>query len=143
MIAVGLVNPKTPANFGAVLRAAHCFEAQMVVAQGQRLRIGKAPTDVTKEWNNIPVLQVDDLMEVIPYNAVPIAIELTENAKPLADFKHPKNAFYIFGPEDGSVPKHILERCAYVLYIPTKACLNLAATVNVVLYDRQTKQESK
>ena len=61
----------------------------------------------------------------------------------LHEFEHPENAFYIFGPEDGTLGKKILSRCPYKTYIPTKGCMNLAASVNVILYDRLAKRLSK
>ena len=68
-----------------------------------------------------------------------MVIELIEGATALPDFKHPENAFYVFGPEDGSVPKEVLKWCDEVVYVPTIGCMNLAATCNVVLYDRLAK----
>jgi tRNA(Leu) C34 or U34 (ribose-2'-O)-methylase TrmL len=35
--------------------------------------------------------------------------------------------------------ERVLSWCRDVVYIPTNGCLNLAACVNVVLYDRQSK----
>jgi tRNA(Leu) C34 or U34 (ribose-2'-O)-methylase TrmL len=55
------------------------------------------------------------------------------------DFVHPENAYYIFGPEDSSIKKELLDHCLHVVYIPTIGCMNLAATVHVVLYDRMAK----
>ena len=57
----------------------------------------------------------------------------------LKDFRHPERAFYVFGPEDGSLTEKTLSICQDVVYVPTKASMNLAATVNVVLYDRLSK----
>ena len=45
-----------------------------------------------------------------------------------------------FGPEDGTLGPEILAWCRDVVYVPTRYCMNLAATVNVVLYDRAAKQ---
>ena len=140
MIAIGLVNPKTPANYGSVLRAAECYGAQLVVSQGRRLALSKGYTDVTKAHRSIPALQVDDVMSAVPHGAIPVCIEFVDDAQSLVDYVHPKNAFYIFGPEDGSVPMEIRKRCRDVVYVPTKHCMNLAATVNVVLYDRLAKE---
>lgn len=55
------------------------------------------------------------------------------------EYTHPDRALYIFGPEDGSLDKEIRDWCEDVIYIPTTGCMNLAATVNVVLYDRLAK----
>lgn len=63
----------------------------------------------------------------------------TERARPLPEYTHPDRALYIFGPEDGSLDKEIRDWCEDVVYIPTTGCMNLAATVNVVLYDRLAK----
>ena len=71
-----------------------------------------------------------------------MAIELVEGARPLTTYKHPARAFYIFGPEDGTLKKNVTNFCDDVIYIPTEGCMNLAATVNVVLYDRLAKGDN-
>ena len=71
-----------------------------------------------------------------------VCVELAIDAVPLPGFIHPENAFYIFGPEDGSIDQDIIDRADEVVYIPTIGCMNLAATVNVLLYDRLAKQGS-
>ena len=68
-----------------------------------------------------------------------MCVELVEGASPLPEFVHPEQAIYIFGPEDGSVPQELIDRADHVVYIPTIGCMNLAATVNVLLYDRLAK----
>lgn len=135
--AVGLYNPKTPENVGGVLRAMHIYGGAMIAKTGQRYR--KHPTDAIKSYRHIPLIQVEDLKEVIPFQCVPVAVELLENATSLITYKHPKRAFYIFGPEDGSLGEKVTSWCKDIIYIPTKFCMNLAATVNVVLYDRLAK----
>jgi tRNA(Leu) C34 or U34 (ribose-2'-O)-methylase TrmL len=69
----------------------------------------------------------------------PIAVEVRPNAERLPDFEHPLNALYVFGPEDGTLDRGILEACHRFVVIPSTNCLNLAAAVNVVLYDRMAK----
>jgi tRNA(Leu) C34 or U34 (ribose-2'-O)-methylase TrmL len=66
-------------------------------------------------------------------------VELVDGARSLPEYTHPDRALYIFGPEDGSLDKEIRDWCEDVVYIPTQGCMNLAATVNVVLYDRMAK----
>ena len=137
---IGLDNPKTDINVGAVLRAAGVFRADMVAISGHRY--GRAPTDTMKFYRHLPLLQVDDLHEVIPFDCVPVAVELVERATPLTEYKHPERAFYIFGAEDATLGKRVLSWCRDVVYIPTNGCLNLAACVNVVLYDRLSKSNN-
>jgi len=82
---------------------------------------------------------VESVFESLPYDCTPVAIELTDDAEDLVDFQHPERACYIFGPEKGSLSQETLNRCDAVLKIPVTLPLNLAATVNVVLYDRMLK----
>ncbi|MDD2778435.1 MAG: TrmH family RNA methyltransferase, partial [Methanocellales archaeon] len=103
-------------------------------------RYHKAPTDTIKHYKHMALLQVDDLKNAIPYDCVPVAIEIIEGASALPDYKHPERAFYVFGQEDGTLGERVLSWCRDIVYIPTSGCMNLAATVNVVLYDRMAKQ---
>lgn len=137
---IGLVNPKSPTNVGMVLRAAGCYQATQVFYTGARFdRAKKFHTDTKNVQQHIPLTGVDNLLEHIPLDATLVAVELVEGAIPLMDFVHPHNAYYLFGPEDGSIQKDLLKQCKQVVYIPTIGCMNLAATVNVVLYDRMVK----
>lgn len=137
---IGLVNPKSPANVGMVMRAAGCYEAATVFYSGVRFdRAQKFSTDTKNASKKIALIGVENLLDKIPDNATLVAIELIEGATPLMDFVHPDNAYYIFGPEDGSIKKELLDHCQHVVYIPTIGCMNLAATVHVVLYDRMAK----
>lgn len=136
--AIGLDNPKDEKNIGSALRAAKCYDASLLVVSGDRY--SGICTDTTKAYKHMPMLQVNDILDAIPYRAVPVAIDIIEGAKSLVDFEHPESAFYIFGAEDRTLDKRITDRCKHVVYVPTSQCMNLAATVNVVLYDRKFKQ---
>lgn len=133
---MGLYMPKTEPNVGGALRAAYCYGAAMVAVQGQRFK--RQVTDTMKAWRHIPLIQCDDLHAVIPFDCQPVCVELTDKARDLTNFVHPERAFYIFGPEDGSVPRDLTDRYLTVK-APSDFCMNLAATVNVVLYDRRAK----
>lgn len=76
---------------------------------------------------------------MIPFDAVPVAVDLVEGAVELPAFQHPTRAFYVFGPEDGTLGAATLHWCAHRVMVPTRGCMNLAATVNVILYDRMAK----
>lgn len=136
--AIGLVQPKNSINVGHVLRAAGAFGASMVAVTGSRIK-GSYLTDTEAVRRHLPLLFVPNLRDVIPHDCVPIAIELIEGAKPLPTFPHPPRGFYIFGPEDGSLGASVLSWCRDVVRVPA-GCLNLAAAVNVVLYDRLVKR---
>ena len=137
---IGLFNPKTPENVGSVLRAAGCYGVNSVFYTGVRYdRAKEFVTDTKKVHQKIPLIGIEDLQQVIPLGCTPVAVELIKGAKPLPEYTHPERAFYIFGPEDGTLDKTVRAWCEDVVYIPTIGCMNLAATVNVVLYDRLAK----
>ena len=137
---IGLNQPKLAVNIGAVLRAAGCFGAAMTVVSGRRyVRSG---TDTMKAYRHLPLLHVDDILDSVPFDCVPVAIDLVPGAVSLYDYVHPERAYYIFGAEDQTLGSRIIERCRDTIYIPmTSGCLNLAMCVNVVLYDRSMKMQ--
>jgi len=137
--AVGIINSKTEANVGGALRACSCYGASMVCVEGCRYQ--RSCQDTTAMYRSIPLIHTDNIWSVIPFDCIPIAIEINKSAKSIVSFTHPERAFYIFGPEDGSIPNRIMDKCKMTVMIPTKYCMNLAATVNVVLYDRLSKGE--
>lgn len=140
--AIGLVRPKDKANLGSVLRAAACYDASLVAFQAPRYGHGDirgAATDTTKAWRHIPTIKGEDILDLMPVGATPVAVDLVPGAISLTDFDHPESAFYIFGPEDGTLGATVTDRCKHKVMVPTRYCMNLAATVNVVLYDRLAK----
>lgn len=139
-VSIGLINPKNAVNVASVLRAAGCYGVSSVFYTGQRYRFAKDFNADTKAFHKtIPTIGVEDLNSVKPVGARVVAVELVEGATPLPNFNHPENAFYLFGPEDGSISNDVLSWCDDVVYVPTYSCMNLAATVNVLLYDRLAK----
>lgn len=133
---IGLHQAKNPLNIGHALRAAGCFGASFVAASGSRYK--RVSTDTQASYRSLPLLQVADLREVIPFDCVPVAVELAADAQRLERYQHPKRAFYVFGAEDQTLGDAVLGWCRDVVVIPA-GCLNLAAAVNVVLYDRTAK----
>ncbi len=141
--AIGLHRPKNGLNVGGVLRAAQCYGAAMVAISGERFeanRVIDSRANILRTERHIPVLRGDDLRDVIPFGCVPVAVDLVDDAIELQNYQHPQRAFYIFGPEDGTLGIKVLSWCRDRVMIPTHNCMNLAATVNVVLYDRLAKQ---
>ena len=138
--AIGLHNCKNKINLGSVLRASKCYNANFVAIAGNRIpKKYWVATDTEKAYLDLPLMWIDNLKDIIHYDCVPVAVELLPNAKSLVDYKHPERAFYIFGGEDQTLGERVTEWCRDVIYIPTNSCMNLAATVNVVLYDRLAK----
>lgn len=138
--AIGLVNPKTPANIGSVLRAGACYDVSLIVLGGPRPQhLSNLATDTVKAWRHIPHVLMLDVFDAVPYDCVPVAVDMIQGATSLPAYTHPERAFYIFGAEDATLGRAVTDRCRDVIYIPTNGCMNLAASVNVVLYDRLAK----
>jgi tRNA(Leu) C34 or U34 (ribose-2'-O)-methylase TrmL len=137
---IGLYRPKTGENVGAVLRAAHCYGVSSVSIEGGRGKFLSHSTNTPAAHRHMPTYLVDDLLASVPYDTQIVVVDLIEGATPLPNFTHPKRALYLFGPEDGTLGRKHTDRAQHVVYVPTRCCMNLAATVNVVLYDRQMKR---
>ncbi len=139
-VTLGICDPKSPSNIGAVMRAAGCYGVDEVLYTGERFdRAAKFQTDTKKAIQSIPLIAVESFADYKKNGMKMVCVELAEGAQSLPDFIHPAQALYIFGPEDGSIEQSLIDQADAVVYIPTNTCMNLAATVNVVLYDRMAK----
>lgn len=139
-VVIGLTDPKSPSNVGAVMRAAGCYQANEVRYTGVRYaRAAKFHTDTKGISRKIPLNGVESLVDNIAADQKVVCVDLVEGAVALPEFTHPKNAIYIFGPEDGTISQEVIDRADAVVYVPTIGCMNLAASVNVLLYDRLAK----
>jgi tRNA(Leu) C34 or U34 (ribose-2'-O)-methylase TrmL len=141
---VALINPKYSHNVGAAVRAASCFGAKQVWWTGDRVRLDdkkRLPREERmKGFRDVEIRNYDQIYDQFDDDVVPVAIELRQNAESLQMFEHPEKALYIFGPEDGSLGPNHLNRCHRFVVIPTRHCVNLAAAVYLVLYDRLIKE---
>ena|SRR3990167_10812929 len=141
MIAIGVMNPKYEVNVGGILRSMGCFEADLLVIEGKtNKKLLKLNSDTQKAWRIIPMIFCDDLQSAIPYDSIPIAVEILPEATCITNFHHPKSAFYIFGGENKTLTNNTISWCKHTIKIPTKYCLNLAMAVTIVLYDRKLKK---
>jgi len=141
--AVCMINPKFPHNVGAAVRAASCFDVSQVWYTGNRIQIDEGQRlpreERMKGYANVDLIQYDYPFDAFPGVVTPVAIEVRSNSEKLTEFVHPVNPLYVFGPEDGSLPKGIVRHCHRFVIIPTKHCTNLSAAIYIVLYDRMLK----
>jgi len=140
--AVGLNRPKNPSNIGGVLRLAQNYGVSVLAIAGDRSLARQAAAhsaNTTRAERHLPIMRGAELRDMIPFGAVPVAVDLVDDAIPLPSYQHPAQAFYIFGPEDGTLSDSILSWCRDRVMVPTRCCMNLHVTVGVVLYDRMAK----
>jgi tRNA(Leu) C34 or U34 (ribose-2'-O)-methylase TrmL len=141
--AVALINPKHARNVGAALRACSCFDVHQLWFTGNRIQLNgkhRLPREERmKGYTDVEVRQYDYIFDQFREDVTPVAIELVPGAESLADFVHPENALYVFGPEDGGLERVTLQHCHRFVRIPTRHCTNLAAAVYITLYDRMLK----
>lgn len=142
--ALCLVQPKYAHNVGMVVRLASCFGLGQVWFTGDRVALDLAEKkrlpreERMKGYRDVEMVNYDHPFDQFA-GAVPVAVEVREQAEPLHLFEHPEQALYVFGPEDGSIDASLLRHCHRFVYIPTRHCLNLATAVAAVLWDRKYK----
>jgi len=144
-----LINPKHGRNVAVALRAASCYGAHQVWFTGNRVELEveqkkRLPREERmKGYKDVDIIQYEYPFERFERGVVPVAVEVRKNSETLFDFEHPDRAVYVFGPEDGSIPPHLLQHCHRFVVIPTRHCLNLATAVSTILYDRALKHYQK
>lgn len=139
-----LLQPKYSHNLGAIVRAASCFGIKQVWYTGYRVvmdNMKRLPREERmKGYKDVQLISFDYPLDAMPDGAVPVCVEVMKSAEPLYTFRHPENAVYIFGPEDGTIGRTWKMLCHRFVMIPARHCFNLASTVHMVLYDRALKE---
>jgi tRNA(Leu) C34 or U34 (ribose-2'-O)-methylase TrmL len=148
MTSVLLIDPKYAHNLGAVVRACAVFGVPELRWTGNRATrdMDRLPREERMHdyrrkvsFSMISGSMFERPLDAYPAQITPVAVEVLDSAELLPSFQHPPAAVYVFGPEDGGLPKGIRNVCHRFVTIPGAGCLNLAAAVNVVLYDRFAK----
>lgn len=147
-VSIGLCNPKSPENVGSVMRAAGNFRVDSVFYTGRRYpRAVELNPDIPKMSRSVsqgvPLTGVACLLDEVEEDMQIVCVEFATHATPLTEYTHPDRAFYLFGPEDGTISQEVIDKADAVVYVPTVGCMNLAATVNVLLYDRLLKSSQR
>ena len=141
-----MTDPRYPHNVGAAIRAASCFGVGQVWITGRRVAnqvwdAKRIPREERmKGFSDVDIVLDDRPFDRFPKGVTPVAVELLEGSQNLFTFEHPENPIYVFGPEDGSVPKQFRGFCHRRVFIPTRHCTNLGAAVYLLLYDRAIKR---
>ena len=136
-------HPKSGINIGTLWRSAAINDAAFLATIGKRYP--PQASDTIKAPRHTPLWHFatpQDFWEHTPYNCPVVAVEIHERAKSLVQFSHPERAIYLLGPEDGSLPKELVNRAYAIVQIPGAYCYNLAVAGSIVLYDRLAKRSA-
>jgi tRNA(Leu) C34 or U34 (ribose-2'-O)-methylase TrmL len=143
--AVVLIDPKYDYNVGNIIRTCSCYGVKTLIWSGERVQVDKSRSyrlpreERMAGYRDVHLFREDMPLDMLK-GGVPVAVEVRAAATPLPIFVHPKNAMYVFGPEDGSLGRPTLNKCHLFVTIPTRHCLNLSTAVATVLYDRMMKE---
>ncbi len=135
--AIGAERMSKSLNLGNLMRSAHGFGASFTFTVGASYQALEARADTSKGQWHLPHYNWRSLEEMaLPQGCKLVGIELLDDAIDLPSFRHPLRAAYVLGPEMGSLSPALLERCDYVVKIPTSFCVNVAMAGAIVMYDR-------
>lgn len=124
-------------NLGNLIRSAHGFGASFFFTVGSSLTRGEAYADTSKAQGHLPIYSYPSVVGLeLPKGCKLVGIELLDDAIDLPSFRHPLLAAYVLGPERGSLSQPLVERCDYIVKIPTSFCVNVAMAGAIVMYDR-------
>jgi tRNA G18 (ribose-2'-O)-methylase SpoU len=135
---IGAEGISKPMNMGALMRTAHAFGASFTFSVGAAPAIRVAyNADTSKSAEHVPYYQWTGIEDMrLPKGCKLVGVELTDGAIDLPTFHHPTSAAYVLGREKGDLSKEMIARCAYIVKIPTRFCINVALAGALVMYDR-------
>ena len=136
--AIGAEGISKPMNLGALMRTANAFGASFVfsVKAEDRTKIAYK-SDTSRTFKSVPYYQWESIEEmVLPRECQMVGVELTDDAVDLPEFRHPRMAAYVLGPERGNLSAAMQDRCDHIIKIPTKFCINVSLAGALVMYDR-------
>jgi len=134
---------RTPENMGSVLRLAGNIGAEKTIfisdtAHEFRLRRIKKTASTANENTNWEIRNEDQLSTFIPPDYQIIAIETSEKAQSIFNFKFPEKTAFIVGNERYGIRPEILKQAAHIVYIPVPgpvSSLNVTHALSVALFE--------
>ena len=138
---IGVEGLSKPINAANLFRSAHAFDASFVFTLNATYPARDAMLDTSRAIENIPYYNWSGIGEaVFPKDCQLVGVEFLDDAIELPSFRHPRAAAYVLGAERGSLSPEVQARCAHIVRIPTRFCINLAVAGSLVMYDRLLTQ---
>jgi tRNA G18 (ribose-2'-O)-methylase SpoU len=135
---IGAEEISKPMNLGALMRTAHAFGASFFFTVNAHPKVREAyNSDTSRSFDHMPYYAWDSAAALLlPRGCALVGVELTDDAVELPHFQHPSAAAYVLGRERGSLSPELTARCAHLVQIPTKFCVNVGLAGAIVMYDR-------
>ncbi len=136
--AIGVEGISKPMNLGNLLRSAHAFGASFFFTIAPHFDARKVRvSDTSDAVRHLPLYTYESVDELsLPRGCALVGVELSDEAEDLPSFRHPQAAAYVLGPERGALSPELTARCAHLVRIPTKFCVNVGTAGAIVMYDR-------
>lgn len=136
--AIGVEGVSKVFNLGNLVRSAHAFGASFAFTIGGRVDLrAMGVSDTSDARAHLPLYRFEDAGALrLPTGCSLVGVELLDEAVELPSFRHPLRAAYVLGPERGNLSPEVLERCEFVVKIPTRFCVNVGVAGALVMYDR-------
>lgn len=136
---VGVEHISKEQNVGTIARSAHSFGASFFFTIQPDVDIhAMRSSDTSDAFDHLPYYQYDTVAKMdLPMECTLVGVELTDDAIELPSFRHPTRAAYVFGPEMGHLSDEMQEKCAHIIKIPMKFCVNVGVAAAITMYDRQ------
>lgn len=135
---VGVEGISKELNVGNLVRSSHAFGASFFFAVAPAVDIeAMKASDTADSFDHLPYYQYESVETMdLPQDCTLVGVEFTEDSVELPSFRHPTRAAYVLGPEMGSLSPEMVARCAHVVKIPMKFCINVGVAGALVMYDR-------
>jgi len=135
---VGVESISKGFNLGNLVRTAHAFGASSFFTIGASVDYAEVKSSDTSHADiHLPFYAYKNLDEfALPKDCALVGVELLDEAIDLPSFRHPLRAAYVLGPEKGSLSPALQKRCAHLVKIPAKFCVNVGVAGALVMYDR-------
>ncbi|MDE2181722.1 MAG: RNA methyltransferase [Alphaproteobacteria bacterium] len=135
--AVGVDGISKAMNLGNLLRISHAFGASFFFTVNAKVKWSDAQSDTSRAQGAMPLFAYRSVEEFrLPTGCRLVGVEITDDAVDLPRFRHPLRAAYVFGAERLSLSDDVLQRCEFVVRIPTRFSINVGMAGAITLYDR-------
>jgi tRNA G18 (ribose-2'-O)-methylase SpoU len=125
-------------NLGNLVRTAHAFGASSFFTIDASVSYNDVKQSDTSHADiHLPFYAYKNLSEfTLPKDCALVGIELMDDGVDLPSFRHPLRAAYVLGPEKGNLSPELVKRCAHIVKIPAKFCVNVGVAGAITIYDR-------